>query len=357
MTDPLALPLHRRETERRSGEVLGPPSSCLTLRNPSIRTGRIGTLPILSSARATSGRGNRSCEQCAMRAVARSLPPWHPFIRYRRDSGVSRPSPRGASGDPSRIRSLRRPYAMRSRSNAVRRVRPTDDVPVRVQTRRPLPLPDGACCGYVLSASLHLRHAATRARPAAAQRLSAIPCGVCPLCAPELVSIPDQRLRPDRPRGLGARVIAFAAILTTHSGHLQWRCSTRYAQPSPGNHGNFHTCASPEASQVAERLPSGAAMPSCSGLSLAVPAAATVSGQAVRRQGITDSGSNRASQWQRVPISDQHSPPQPRGGGVRSTGSTGSPTRPNHRRSHPISQPASVGSGRRIVSGHARISR
>ena len=137
VTDPLVLPLQHRQTERRSGEVPGLPSGCLTLRSPSTTKGRIGTPPIASSGRATSARGSRSCEPCEMRAAARSRPSWHPFIRYRRDSGVSRPSPRGASGDPSRIRSLRRSYAMRSRSNGVRRVRPTDAVPVRVQTRRP----------------------------------------------------------------------------------------------------------------------------------------------------------------------------------------------------------------------------
>ncbi len=48
------------------------------------------------------------------------------------------------------------------------------------------------------------------------------------------------------------------------------------------------------ASQVAERLPSGAAAPSCSGSSLAVPAASTASGDTARRQGITAAISNRA---------------------------------------------------------------
>ena len=181
VTDPLALPLQHRETDRRSREVLELPSGCLPLRNPSTRTVRIGTLPIASSACATSARGNRSCAPCAMRAAARSRPSRHPFIRYRRDSGISRPSPRGASGGPSRIRSRRRPFAMRSRSNRVRRSRPADAVPVRMQTRRrPRPLPAGSCCGCVLSSFLHLRHAGTRARPAAAParqpRNTSLPC-------------------------------------------------------------------------------------------------------------------------------------------------------------------------------------
>lgn len=58
------------------------------------------------------------------------------------------------------------------------------------------------------------------------------------------------------------------------------------------------------------------------------------SGDAVRPQIITDSVSNRAPPWQRVPISRQHSTSQPRCGGVPATGNAGSRTRLNRRHSH-----------------------